>query len=173
MILIRLISTHPPLSPSLFQPIWDLPLYFMDIFPTLGYNLWLKLKPLFPHYKENKICGKKTFVMWLKLYSETLTFLMPLAGKEAGLGRHPCRYSGQGWRLDAPRGGQNTAPVFNTLFFLTEARTLRAIVVISISFYSVFTRLINRDDKYHTDKHFNSTFSFPQFKKFCKYLPLL
>lgn len=73
----------------------------MDIFLTLGYNLWFELKPLFPHYKENKICGKKTFVIWLKFYLETFTFLMPLAWKEVGLqDTHEVRHiRSEGWML--------------------------------------------------------------------------
>ena len=73
----------------------------MDVFPTLGYHLWFKLKPLFPHYKENKICGKKTFVMWFKFYLETFTFLMCLAWKEVGLqDTHEARHiRSEGWML--------------------------------------------------------------------------
>lgn len=94
-------NLHPPTpSPSLFQPIWDLPLFFVDIFSTLGYSLWFELKPLFPHYKENKICGKKTFVMWLKFYTEAFTFFMPQHERKWVLEDVPCSQPHQVWTLD-------------------------------------------------------------------------
>lgn len=141
----------------------------MDIFPTLGYNLWLELKPLFPHYKENKICGKKTFVMWLKFYSEAFTFL--------------CLWHKRKWVLEdihAAKHIKSESWIINTmwawrcpehhshsplLFFSTNARSLEGIMVICISFYSILVGWVHRDDKYHTDKHFNCVFYLSLVKK--------
>lgn len=141
----------------------------MDIFPTLGYNLWLELKPLFPHYKENKICGKKTFVMWLKFYSEAFTFL--------------CLWHKRKWVLEdihAAKHIKSESWIINMmwawrcpehhshsplLFFSTNARSLEGIMVICISFYSILVGWVHRDDKYHTDKHFNCVFYLSLVKK--------
>lgn len=82
---INLHSPHPHTGASLFQPIWGLHFSSWTFSPTLGYNVWFKLKPLFPHYKENKICGKQTFVTWLRFNSEAFISLQSLAWKEVDL----------------------------------------------------------------------------------------
>lgn len=123
----------------------------MDSFPTLGYNLWFELKPLFPHYKENKICGKKTFVMWLKFYSEAFASLMSFAWKEVSLGRrHPRRHHVQ---MPDPSYNQDlTAPFTLFLVFPTNSSTPVQGTgggFICISFYSILSGSLPSDDKFH------------------------
>ena len=85
------INLHPPTPQPLFVPTYLRSSTFLHgHFPHLGLQFVARVKALVSSLQGKQDLWKKTFVIWLKFYSETLTFLMPLAGKEAGLGRHPC-----------------------------------------------------------------------------------